>query len=433
MSAFHTDPPDTYYTATTPSVPNRPALEAEVNCDVCIIGAGITGLSAALHLAEQGYKVTVLESQRVGWGASGRSGGQALIGFNLSPRDLAAHVGRDDARKLWDLSLSAKALLEATVAKHDIACDLKWGYLMMAIKPRHLKYLAKFKDEIETDTGYSGLHLFSRDEARARVGSDTYIGGLSDPGSGHLHPLAYTQGLARAAENAGATIYETAPATHIQDGAKPCITTPGGRVTCSHLILGTNAYLGNLAPHIGRTIMPVTSHIIATEPLGDDLARQVLRDDACAIDMNNVLNYWRLTKDKRLLWGGQRGGLGFGTGAGARPDIKQALGASMRAVYPQLRGCRIDYAWGGKVAVTRNQLPHFGRAAKNIYFAHGFSGHGILLAGLAGKLMAQAIQGTAENFDLFTRIPHTPFPGGPLLQTPTRILSMLYFRLRDWL
>lgn len=431
MSTLHLAPlSPSYYTATAAPAPKRPVLTGDVRCDVCVIGAGITGLSAALHLARRGYKVAVLESHTVGWGASGRSGGQALIGYNTGFHDIAARVGRDDARKIWDLGVYAKDLLVDTVREHAIACDLKWGYLMLGIKPRHLNDLARYKDDLERVSGYEGLQLFDHVEARARIGSDTYIGGLSDPGSGHLHPLNYTQGLARAAEHAGAVVYESTPANHIQDGPTPRITTPGGTVTCDHLIVGANAYLGDLAPAMGRTILPTHSHIIATEPLGDDVARGLIRDDACAIDMNHVLNYWRLSADKRLLFGGHVGG---GTNTA---DVKKTLGAAMCRVYPQLHDRAIDYAWGGQVAITRNLLPHFGRtgkAGKNVYFAQGFSGHGILLAGLAGKLMAEAVQGTAENFDLFTRIPHAPFPGGALLRTPTRVLSMLYFRLRDFL
>ena len=415
MSALHTSSPAlSYYIATTPSAPDRPALSGDVRCDVCVIGAGITGLSTALHLARQGFKVVVLESHTVGWGASGRSGGQALIGYNTGFSDIAARVGRDDARKIWDLGVYAKDLLVDTVREHSIACDLKWGYLMMAIKPRHLNDLARYKDELESVSGYEGLHLFDHVEARARIGSDTFIGGLSDPGSGHLHPLNYTQGLARAAEHSGAVIYETTPASHIQDGPTPHVTTPGGTVACDHVIVGANAYLGNLAPALGRKILPTHSHIVATEPLGDDVARSLIRDDACAIDMNHLLNYWRLSADKRLLFGGH-----VSRGKNTS-DIKKILGATMRRVYPQLQGRAIDYAWGGRVAVTRNLLPHFGREGKNVYFAQGFSGHGILLAGLAGKLMAGAVQGTAEDFDVFTRIPHAPFPGGALLRTPTR-------------
>ncbi|MDH5488500.1 MAG: FAD-binding oxidoreductase [Rhodospirillaceae bacterium] len=406
----------------------RSKLEGDVNCDVCVIGAGITGTSAALHLAEQGYKVVVLEGHQVGWGASGRSGGQAIIGYNKGVRDLYSIVGREDTKKLWDMNIYSKQLLIDTVNKHNIKCDLKWGHLMMAIKPRQIRELAQTKEELESEIGYEGLQMLNQEEAFERVGSHKYIGALSDPQSGHLHPLNYTLGLADAAQSAGAVIYENSPVTHIQQGNEPIITTPSGTVRCKHVIMCANAYLDKLAPSVGKKIMPVGTFIVATEPLDDSLAKSLIRDDEGVVDINFVLNYWRLSADKRMLFGGRV------SYSGIVPfDLKQTMGNSMRKIYPQLKDARIDYAWGGNVAITVNRLPHFGRIAKNIYFAHGFSGHGILLTGLAGKLMAEAVQGTAERFDVFTRIPHMSFPGGALMRKPALVLSMAYFKLRDLL
>jgi len=429
MSTIHNDHhADSYYFASANPHPMRSKLEGDVNCDVCVIGAGITGTSAALHLAEQGYKVVVLEGHQVGWGASGRSGGQAIIGYNKGVRDLYSIVGREDTKKLWDMNIYSKQLLIDTVNKHNIKCDLKWGHLMMAIKPRQIRELAQTKEELESEIGYEGLQMLNQEEAFERVGSHKYIGALSDPQSGHLHPLNYTLGLADAAQSAGAVIYENSPVTHIQQGNEPIITTPSGTVRCKHVIMCANAYLDKLAPSVGKKIMPVGTFIVATEPLDDSLAKSLIRDDEGVVDINFVLNYWRLSADKRMLFGGRV------SYSGIVPfDLKQTMGNSMRKIYPQLKDARIDYAWGGNVAITVNRLPHFGRIAKNIYFAHGFSGHGILLTGLAGKLMAEAVQGTAERFDVFTRIPHMSFPGGALMRKPALVLSMAYFKLRDLL
>lgn len=429
MSTIHNDHhADSYYFASANPAPNRDKLEGEVSCDVCVIGAGITGSSAALHLAEQGYNVVLLEGHQVGWGASGRSGGQAIIGYNSGIRDIASLVGKDDAQKLWDLGLYSKELLVDTVKKHNIQCDLKWGHLMMAIKPRHVRELEETKEEMETETGYEGLEMLDKSQAHERVGSEKYIGALYDPGSGHLHPLNYTLGLAAAAQKAGAKIYENSPATHIQEGAEPVITTPNGKVKCKHIIMCANAYLDKLQPSVGKKIMPVGTYIVATEPLEEDLAKSLIRDDEGVVDINFVLNYWRRSADNRMLFGGRV------SYSGIVPfDLKQTMGATMRDIYPQLEGKRIDYAWGGNVAITVNRLPHFGRVGKNIYFAHGFSGHGILFTGMAGKLMAEAVQGTAERFDVFTRIPHMSFPGGALMRKPALVMAMAYFKLRDLL
>jgi len=429
MSTIHNNRhAHSYYGASANPAPPRPALDGDTRCDVCIIGAGITGLSAALHLAQHGVRVVVLEGHQVGWGASGRSGGQAIIGYNKSPRALGALVGQDDATKLWELGLEAKRLLSDTVAAHDIRCDLKWGHLMMAIKTRQMRELHALKDEMEHHHHYPGLRLLDHSQARDRVGSEKYIGALFDPGSGHLHPLNYTYGLADAAERAGAHIFEKTPATHIQDGPTATITTPSGTVHCDHVILCANAYLEKLEPRIGAKIMPVGTFIIATEPLDDATAKSLIRDDDCVVDVNFVLNYWRLSADKRLLFGGRV------SYSGLVPfDLGQTMGRTMRAIYPQLKNAKIDYAWGGNVAITVNRLPHFGRVGDHVYFAHGFSGHGILLTGLAGKLMAEAVLGTAERFDVFARIPHMSFPGGALMRKPALVLAMAYFKLRDLL
>lgn len=429
MSTIHNDRhADSYYAASANVHSHRAKLESDETCDVCIVGAGITGLSAALHLAEQGYNVIVLEAHQAGWGASGRSGGQAIIGFNKGIRYLQNLMGKDDACKLWDMNVESLDLLKTAVTRHDISCDLKWGHLHMAIKPRHMRDLVEMKDEMETEVNYGGLTLLDKTEAHQRVGSEKFIGGLFDPTSGHLHPLNYTLGLAQAAEKMGVRIFEQSPATHIEQGATPVITTPQGQVTCKHLILCANAYLDRLEPSITSKIMPVGTFIIATEPLSDDLAKSVIRNDEAVVDINFVLNYWRLSADKRMLFGGRV------SYSGLVPfDLKQTMGRAMTEVYPQLGGTRIDYAWGGNVAITVNRLPHFGRIGKNIYYAHGFSGHGILHTGLAGKLMAEAVQGTAERFDVFARIPHMSFPGGAMMRKPALVLAMSYFKLRDLL
>lgn len=419
---------DSYYAASRNLELDFAELEGEMSVDVCIVGSGITGCSAALHLAERGYSVAVLEAERVGWGASGRSGGQKIFGFGCEMGSLRRMVGRDDARRLWDMSAEAVDLLDTLVATHSIECDLVNGHLHAAIKPRQARALERWREELIREYGYDGIEILAGDELRAVVNTERYISGLFDPRSGHIHPLNYTLGLANAAHKAGAKFFESTRATRIEHGAAPVVHTPKGRVRARHLLLCANAYLNGLELKLWRRIMPVGTYILATEPLDKDRARELLPTNAAVADINFVLDYFRLSADRRMLYGGR---VSYST---LEPlSIKQSIRARMVKVFPQLKDARVDYAWGGYVAITQNRAPHFGRIGRDIYFAQGFSGHGIALCGLAGKLMAEAIAGTAERFDVFARIPHMAFPGGRWFRTPALVLAMAWFRMRDWM
>jgi len=417
----------TWYAATATATPERPRLTGTVEADVCVVGAGITGCSAALHLAERGYSVVLLDAARVGHGASGRSGGQIIAGYNQSQAAIAKLVGAADARRLWALSEEAIALTRALIARHGIACDLTDGHLTVGEKPRHARELREMMAEWQAH-GRDGLEYWDAAETRARLASPRYTCGVRDAHGGHLHPLNYTLGLAAAAEAAGARIHERSPVTAWEGGDAVVARTPHGQVRARHLLLSGNAYLWDARQPMAHTIMPVTTYIAATEPLGAARARALIPGNEAVADCNWAINYFRLSADHRLLFGGD---------ASARPlppdRIATALRARMLSVFPQLAGVRIDHAWGGKVAITLNRLPHFGWLGKNVLFAHGYSGHGIALAGLGGKLAADAIAGQAERFDVFARIPHAPFPGGPLLRAPLLYLATTWARLRDML
>jgi len=419
--------PQSYYTASANSSPAYPKLAGDHHCDVCVVGGGMTGTSAALELAERGFKVMLIEGRQIGWGASGRSGGQAIIGYNREPSEIRELVGALDAAKLWQLGQEAMGLLRGRVKQHNIQCDLTDGYYHVAMKDRQDRELSEMLAEYEA-VGYLGCSLHRGDDLRRRIASPRYTSALHDPHSGHLHPLNYTLGLSGAAVAAGAHVHENSPALSIQSGAKPKILTPGGSITCDHVILCANAYVEDLSVAIGDTIMPVGTYIIATERLGEDRARRIISDNAAVADMNFVLNYFRFSADHRMLFGGR---VSYSTIAPI--NIRHAMGRTMGKYFPQLAGCAIDYAWGGNVAITVNRLPHFGRATNNIYFAHGFSGHGVALTGLAGKLMAEVVASTSERFDVFARIPHRKFPGSKLLRTPALVLAMAYYRLLDLL
>lgn len=408
--------------------PDHPALAGEVSCDVCVIGGGYTGLLSALHLAERGYSVALLEAERIGWGASGRNGGQIVTGYNPSMAKLEAWVGRDDARALWDLSEEAKATVRERVARHAIDCDLRDGYLYAALKPRQIDELRQHRDELQDRYGYDRLTLLDRDQTRAHIQSDAYLGGLLDRGGGHLHPLNYALGLADAATRAGVRIFEGSRVVRLDTGASPAAHSRHGVVRARFMVLAGNAYLGGLVPELAGTIMPVSTYMLATEPLGRERARALLPGDVAAADVNFVLNYFRRTADHRFLFGG-----GVSYSGLDRPDLKRVLRRTMLRTFPQLAEARIDYCWGGYVAITLNRTPQFGRIGPATFFAHGFSGHGVGLTAIAGKLIAEAVAGTAERFDVFTRLPHRRFPGGPWLRMPSLVVAMLWYRLRDLL
>ncbi len=417
---------DSWYLRTANPIACYPPLDADTRADVAVLGAGYTGLSAALHLAERGYKVTVLEAKRVGWGASGRNGGQIVTGFNPSIATLGQWVGPDDARRLWGLAAEANRLVVETITRHGIACALTRGYLFAGLRARHMADLAAMDREWRS-LGHDGAVLLDQAEMRARVGTRSYVGGLYDPEGGHLHPLNYALGLADACQAAGVVIHEDSPVTAIEPGPAPSLATARGRVRADALVIAGNALLGGLVPSMKRMIAPVGTYIAATERLGRARVRQVLRDDVAACDMNFVLNYYRRTPDDRLLFGARV------SYSGRDPtNLRSQMRHSMLKTFPQLADVRFDQVWGGLVDITVNRAPHLGRIGPTCYFAQGFSGQGVALTAIAGRVIAEAIAGQAERFDLFARIPHSPFPGGPF-RTPALMLAMLWFRLRDFI
>jgi gamma-glutamylputrescine oxidase len=383
-------------------------------------------------LAERGYRVVLLEQNRIGWGASGRSGAQAIYGLAAPQSKLKRLVGPQDARRIWDLTVEALDLIRELVSRHRIDCDWAEGHLLAAIKQRHEAEIRAELEELRDHYDYRSVRYMARDEVREVLATDRYIAAMFDSRSGHLHPLNYTLGLAAAAERAGALIFEGTRAlsysTTDATGSGARIRTPNGEVRSRFIVMCGNVYLGDTAPTLASKIMAVATYIVATEPLGADRARELIANNAAVSDMNWVLDYFRLSADHRLLFGGRVNYSGLSSF-----DAPSATRARMLAVFPQLSDVRVEYSWGGDVDITMNRAPHFGRLAPNIYFLQGFSGHGIALTGIAGKLVAEAIAGTAERFDVFTRIPHSNFPGGAALRRPALVLAMLYYRLKDLL
>jgi gamma-glutamylputrescine oxidase len=403
-------------------------LQGDYRADVAVLGGGIAGCSTALHLAKRGFKVALLEARFVGYGASGRSGGQTIFGLAASQRALAAQVGQEDARRLFELSIEALDFTQTLIDTYHIDCDYRANHVHVATKPRHLRELQEWADELHTDYGYQSASLLDRDALQAHVRSERYLAGLLDTRSGHLHPLKYTLGLARAAELQGVKIFQHTQVLSYDSGREVSVHTAHGRVLCKHLVLCGNAYIGGVAPPLARRILGVGTYIIATEPMDPSRARALLPSDAAVADINWILDYLRLTADHRLLFGGR-----VSYSAMQPKHLAASMRKRMLKVFPQLTDVQVAYTWGGYLDITMSRAPDFGRLAPNVFYLQGFSGHGMSLTGLAGRLVAEAVSGTAERFDVFARIPHRDFPGGALLRRPSLVLAMLYYRLRDLL
>ncbi|MDN0074255.1 FAD-binding oxidoreductase [Crenobacter sp. SG2303] len=416
-----------YYAATAVPWPLHPELKGGVSCDVCVVGGGLSGISAALNLAEKGFQVVLLEGSRIGFGASGRNGGQVIAGYACDIDTLRSQLGDELARAMWDMSVEAVDIIDQRVRQHGIDCDWTRGFASVAVKPGQMGELQDWCEEAANRYGYRHLTLWDKATLRQQVGSERYQGGLYDDFSGHIHPLNYNLGLARAAEAAGVVIYENSPVVKLEQGGRPRVVTEHGVVTCTEVVLACNSYIGKLIPSLDRRIMPAGTYVIATEPLGEARAKRLIANNMAVCDTNFVLDYYRLSADHRLLFGGKV------SYSGREPHhLAEAMRKDMLRVFPQLADVKIDYAWGGYCDITLNRAPDFGRLSSNVYYLQGFSGHGVNVTGLAGKVVAEAIAGSAGRLDLFEKLRHRDFPGGPLLRTPALVLGMAYYRLRDY-
>jgi gamma-glutamylputrescine oxidase len=421
-----------YYFATTPVGPRHAPLRGELRADVCIVGGGISGLSAALHLRERGFSVALLEAKHLGYGGSGRSGGQSIFGYACEMSTLEKAVGEADARRMWDVAVEGMELQRELIARHSIDCDYTPGHMVVGLKRRHDDTLREEVEHLARRYDYHSLRFIGRDELRGIIASERYTSGLYDSNGGHLHSYRYTRGLGMAAAAAGVSLHEDSWATRVdvaQDAtADNVVHTEQGSVRARHLLIAGGALLGRLVPPLARKLMNIGTYIVTTQPLGAERAASLIRNQAAVADMNWILDYFRVLKDHRLLFGGRV------SYSGIDPfDSARLLRRRIATVFPQLTEARVEYAWGGFIDITPNRAPHFGRLGPNAYFIQGLSGHGMVISGIAGKLVSQAIAGSAERFDMFSRIKHVDFPGGPLLRRPALVLAMLWFRIRDLL
>jgi len=412
-----------WYAATAAPLPDHPPLKGEAQADVCVIGGGFAGLSAALHLAERGMEVVLLEANRLGWGASGRNGGQLGVGPRADKDAYEAAIGREGAKRAWEIAVAANRLTKDLIARHGIACDLKPGYLDAAWRPRDADELKAWAEAVERDFSHDTLTYVPKEEMPERLGTTRYHGGVHDSMAAHLHPLNYALGLGRAAAAAGVRLHERSPATEIGRGR---VRTAGGTVRAEHILVACNGYLDGLVPEADRRIFPINNYIIVTEPMGDNRAAQVNRDDVCVSDTKFVLNYYRLTPDKRMLWGG-----GESYGKRFPRDLTGLVRAKMLEVYPDLADLRVDYVWGGTLAITTTRMPSFSRPKSGLWVIGGWSGSGIHMATMGGQIAAEAIAGTAERWDFMAKLPTPQMPGGRWFRAPLQAAAMTWYALRD--
>lgn len=423
---MHTATVESWYAVSAKAHARFPALEGHRRCDVCIVGGGYTGLSTAIHLRKRGYDVVLLEAEHLGWGASGRNGGHVGTGQRADQYRLEKLVGKSQARCLWSLGLEAVDTVLELIDEFRISCELKTGNLHLAATRKAAAGLREEVEHLRAVYDYTALRFVEQGDLEALTSARGMYAGVVDEGCRHLHPLQYAYGLARAADELGAQLHEGSRVLRYEEQGGVTVHTDRGSVHAAHLVLACNGYLGKLEPRVAGQIMPINNYMLATEPLGEDLARRITRDDCSLSDSRFVINYWKLSADNRLLFGG-----GESYTSRFPRDISAFVRPYMLRIYPELADTRIDYGWGGTLAITMNRMPAFGRVSPRIFYTHGYSGHGVPIATLAGKLLSEAIAGTAERFDVMAAVPTPRFPGGTFLRWPGLVAGMLFYALRD--
>ncbi len=418
--------PRSFYAAQAEKLDPFPTARGDLSCDVCVVGGGYTGLSTALHLAQRGYDVIVLEAQRVGFGASGRNGGQVSMGQRVEQTTLEDMVDQTHARALWDIGAQAVDLVKSLCDLPEVRTDFTPGIVEAVHRPRDHKHNHAYVDHMRRAYDYHDVRVLEPDECRETVNSPAYHGGVLDMGSGHVNPLELVLGLARLCASAGVRIFEQSKVVDLVHGDPATLHTEAATITARYVVLGCNGYLGKLNARVAARVMPINNYIVATEPMSPEQQDALIRNNYAVADSKFVVNYFRFSEDHRLLFGGTES-----YGYKFPKDIAGAVRKPMTEIFPQLAGTKIDYAWGGTLSITMNRLPHFERLAGNVLSMSGYSGAGVALGTLAGQIGAEAIAGQAERFDVMSQIPTRPFPGGAALRSPLMVLGMVWYGLRD--
>ena len=417
-----------WYAATRQDEADYPALKSSNKADIAIVGGGFSGVNTALELSERGFEVVLLEANRLSWGASGRNGGQIIGGLGHNASQFKKVIGEDGVRAIYDMGLECVEIIRERVARYEIHCDLSWGYCDVALKPRHMRWFEQTQREEAAAGNPHKLELLDVREVKHYVGSDAYIGGMVNAtGGGHLHPMNLCLGEARAAREQGARFYEQTRVTGIEHGEWITLLTENGSVKAKQVVLCGNAYMGELVPELAKRVLPSSSCIIATEPLADDLARSVLPKDVAVCDPRTALDYFRLTRDRRLLFGGLSNYTGL-----VPANYREVMRRKMLKIFPQLAGVNIDFAWDGQLGIGLNRMPQLGKLADNLFYIQAFSGHGVAPTHIMARVMAEAVSGDTRRLEILSSIRHRAFPGGRYLRRPGLAVGMLYFKALDF-
>ncbi|WOH36765.1 FAD-binding oxidoreductase [Thalassotalea fonticola] len=415
-----------YYAATANDTSHYPKLEGNKKADVVVIGGGFSGVNTALELVEKGFSVVLLEAKRIAWGATGRNGGQIICGIG-DPDKFSRTIGKKGVTAIYDMGYEAGDIIRERVAKYTIDCDLKWGYCDVAIKPRHMKEFAQWQAHSKKNGNPHQLQLLDEKEVKQFVNSDNYIGGLFNPtGNGHVHPLNLCAGEAHAANELGVEIFEQSKVINIEHGSRVTVHTDCGSVNAKYVVLCGNAYMGELVPKLAKKILPSNSSVIATAPLSSEIINTIMPADVAVCDPRTALDYFRLSADKRLLFGG------LSNYTGLEPkDLKGTMATKMLKVFPELKGINIDFGWSGQMGIGLNRMPQLGKLADNVFYVQAYSGHGVAPTHMMARVIAEAIDGKSERFDILAKIHHYSFPGGKLFRRPALAIGMMYYKILD--
>ncbi|MFK7830668.1 MAG: NAD(P)/FAD-dependent oxidoreductase [Congregibacter sp.] len=415
-----------YYAACANWETDYPRLEDDISVDIVVVGGGFSGVNTALELAERGLEVALLESNRISWGATGRNGGQIIGGIGHDPERFVKRIGKKGVKAIYQMGIEARDIIKERIAKYDIDCDLKWGYCDVALKPRHMKQFAEWRDFEKTIGNPHTYTLLDESELKEYVNSECYLGGLHNEANGHIQPLNLCIGEARALENQGGKVFEQSRVVRLENGSRPVVRTSHGSVSARHVILAGNAYLGGLVPSLASRILPASSSIVATAPLTDDQANSLLPGDVAVCDPRTALDYFRLSADKRLLFGG------LSNYTGLEPkNLENVMRRKLETVFPDLAGIAIDYAWSGHMGIGLNRMPQLGRLADNVAYIQAYSGHGVAPTHIMARITAEMIAGVSERFDTMAKINHWPFPGGKWFRRPALAVGMAYYKTLD--